>query len=403
MNRFAGFFMLAAAVVTSVGCGGGGGGGGGSTGPTIPGRTFGGPGNDYAWSVQQTTDGGYIFAGFTNSAGAGGYDAWVVKTDGSGNVTQEKTFGNSGHDFAFSIQQTSDGGYIVAGVDNEISGRLPDPGVWLPLDFSGELTLRKLNADLSLAWETKVGAVSSGGSGYPFSMGYSVQQTIDGGYIVAGATGNGVGGGQTLLLKTDGTGAVLWYVFLTGEIGTGVQQAVDNGYVVSTTGAGGNFLIKTGSGGALEWNRAIAGSGQALWNSRDGGFAVTGDSAASAGDVYVAKTDAGGMILWERTFGSSGGDIGYSIQQVSDNGYILTGAGSGGGLNHLFDVYLVKRNDAGDPLWERYIGGTGNDLGRSVRQTSDGGYILAGSTNSKGAGGVDAYLVKTDSAGIPQW
>ena len=405
MNRIAGFVILAAAaaVVVSVGCGGGSGGGGSSAGTSIPGRTFGGPGNDYAWSVLQTTDGGYIFAGFTNSAGAGGYDGWVIKTDASGNAILEKTFGTSGNDFTFSVQQTSDGGYIVAGVDNEISGSLPISGVWLPLDFSGELTLRKLNADLSLAWETKVGAVSSGGSGYPFSMGYAVQQTVDGEYIVSGATGTGVGGGQTLLLKANASGTVLWNAFLDGEIGTGVRQAADNGYVVSTTGAGGNILIKTGSSGAWEWNRALAGSGMALWNSSDGGFTVTGGSVASAGDVYVAKTDASGMILWERIFGSAGGDIGYSIQQVSDSGYIIAGAGSGGGFNHLFDVYLVKRNAAGDPLWDRYFGGTGDDLGRSVRQTSDGGYILAGSTNSAGAGGVDAYLVKTDSAGVPQW
>jgi len=404
MNRIAGFVMLAAAsVVASVGCGGGGGGEGSSSGPSIPGRTFGGPGNDYAWSVQQTADGGYIFAGFTNSAGAGGYDAWAVKTDASGNAIREKTFGTSGNDFAFSVQQTSDGGYIVAGVDNEISGRLPYPGTWIPLDFSGELTLRKLNADLSLAWETKVGAVSSGGSAYQYSMGYAVQQTVDGGYVVAGATGTGGGGGQTLLLKADATGAVLWYVFLFGEIGTGVRQATDNGYVVSTEGPLQNLLIKTNFGGAWEWNCALPGPGQAVWNSRDGGIVVTGEGPGNAGDVDVAKIDSGGTILWDRTFGSPGGDIGYSIQQASDNGYILAGAGSGGGANHLFDVYLVKLNATGNLLWERYFGGTGDDIGRSVRQTSDGGYILAGSTNSAGSGGVDAYLVKTDAVGAPQW
>ena len=200
MNRSVGLIVIAAvAVVTFAGCGGGG--GGGSVSPSIPGRTYGGAGNDYAWSVQQTSDGGYIFAGFTDSQGAGGYDAWVVKTDASGNVLREKTFGYSGHDYAFSIQQTSDGGYIVTGVDNEISGNLPNSAFWLPPDFSGELTLRKLNADLTLAWETVVGTVSSGGSSYPNSMGYAVQQTADGGYIVVGATGTSpAGGGQTLYL-----------------------------------------------------------------------------------------------------------------------------------------------------------------------------------------------------------
>jgi len=398
MKRMVVLIVIAAVTVaTFAGCGGGGG-GGGSASTSIPGKTFGGPGNDYAWSVQQTADSGYIFAGFTNSKGAGGYDAWVVKTDASGNVTQEKTFGNSGNDFAFSIQPSSDGGYIVAGVDNEISGGIPDSGVWLPLDFSGELTLRKLNADLSLAWETKVGAVS--GSGYPFSMGYAVLQTVDGGYIVTGATGTGGGGGQTLLLKTDATGAVLWYVLLSGEIGTGVRQTADTGYVISTSNAG---LIKTGSGGTWEWNQPLNGSAYTVWNSLGSDFVVTGISPGNAGDVYFAKITSGGIILLERAFGSPGGDIGYSIQQASDNGYILAGAGSGGGANHLFDVYLVKMDAAGNILWERFYGGTGNDVGRSVRKSSDGGYIVAGSITSMGAGGVDAYLMKTDAAGVPQW
>jgi hypothetical protein len=385
--------------IALIGCGGG---GGGETIPTtplsIPGKTYGSTGNDYAWSVQQTIDGGYIFAGSTNSSGAGGYDGWVVKTDASGNVAREKTFGTSGNDFAFSVQQTSDGGYIVAGVDNS-SNVLSPGGFFVPADFEGELSLRKLDANLSLTWETKMGAEDV----YPLSMGYAVQQTADGGYVVAGAAGYNPGGGYTLLLKTDASGEVLWSVLLDGELGTGVRQAADNGYVVSTVGTGGGLLIKTDPGGAWEWNCALAGSGQAVWNSSDGGFAVAGGSAANSGEVLVAKTDAGGTILWEWFSGSFGGDIGYSIQQVSDNGYIVVGAGSDGGANHGFDVYLVKLNGAGDLIWERYFGGTGDDVGRSVWQTSDGGYILAGFLTSAGAGGVDAYLVKTDEAGVPQW
>jgi hypothetical protein len=117
-------------------------------------------------------------------------------------------------------------------------------------------------------------------------MGYAVQQTADGGYIVTGATGTGGGGGQTLLLKTDATGAVLWYVLLSGEIGTGVRQAADTGYVISTSNAG---LIKTGSGGTWEWNQPLNGSAYTVWNSLGSDFVVTGISPGNAGDVYVAN------------------------------------------------------------------------------------------------------------------
>lgn len=400
-HRTSGLVMLPAIVLfTYIGCSGGGGGGGviPATPPTVPGKTYGGTGNDYAWAIQQTADGGYIFAGSTNSSGAGGYDGWVVKTDASGSVTREKTFGTSGHDFTFSVQQTSDGGYIVAGVDMT-SDLLSPGGTFVPVDFEGELTLRKLDADLTLTWETRMAA----GVVYPFSMGYAAQQTADGGYVVAGAAGYNLGGGQTLLLKTDAAGGVLWNVLLDGELGTGVRQAADGGYGVSTAGAATPALIKTDPGGAVAWNRALGGSGQAVWNSSDGGFAVAGGNGANPEDVLVTKTDAGGTILWEGAFGSAGGDVGYSLQQVADDGYIVAGAGSGGGSDHLFDVYLLKMNAAGSLVWSRYFGGTGNDVGRAVRQTSDGGYILAGSSTSMGAGGVDAYLVKTDAAGVPEW
>jgi len=403
--------ILLAAIVLFMYIGCGGGGGGGEAVPLPPlsvhGKTYGGTGDDYAWSAQQTIDGGYIFAGSTTSAGAGGYDAWVVKTDASGNVALKKTFGTSGNDFAFSVQQTTDGGYIVAGVNN--TSLVLYPGFFIPGDYEGELSLRKLDMSLNLTWETKMGPDDV----YPISMAYTVQQTADSGYVVAGSAGYNLGGGYPLLLKIDAAGGILWNVlFPDGGLGSGVRQVADGGYIVSTLGLLTPNLIKTGSGGALVWESTLGLEWEHLhsvpcmsvWNTSDGGFAVTGGIDANSGDVLVTKTAADGTIIWEHTFGSPGGDIGYSIQQVSDNGYIVVGGGgSGGGPNHLGDVYLLKLDGAGNLIWERYFGGYGDDIGRSVRQTSDGGYILAGSTTSAGAGGVDAYLIKTDAAGVPAW
>jgi hypothetical protein len=391
---------IALAALLAYACGGG---GGGSVSPQLPGRTFGGAGNDFVWSVEPTSDGGYVLAGFSDSAGAGGYDAWVVKIDSAGVVVGEKRFGTAGNDFAFSVRQTADGGFILAGVDNAIGGASPTSGIWLPLDSSGELTLRKLNGDLTPAWETRIGGVGSGGSSYSYSMGYAVSQTSDNGYVVAGATGTGGGGGGTLLLKTDAGGAFQWNEFLDGEIGTGVRQAPDGGYVVSTAGTGALLLIKTGSAGTVEWSTPLLGSAQAVWNAADGGFVAAGDNSANAGDFHLAKTTSTGAVLWERSFGSPGGDIAYSVQQTADLGYILAGAGSGAGNNHIFDFALVKTDSVGSVSWERFFGGLGNEVARSVRQTSDGGYIVAGTTTSAGAGGIDAYVVRTDSAGASRW
>lgn len=399
-HGFRGGLFLA---LTLAGCGGGGDGGGtpDDPPPVIAGRTYGGVGQDFAWSVLQVADGGFVFAGFTNSRGAGGYDAWVVRTNASGQVLQEQTYGGSGNDFAFSLRPTADGGYLLAGVDGEVSGWSPGSASGLPGDACGELTLRKLNADLSLAWERRVSALSDGVSGYPYALGYAVQPTLDGGCIVAGATGTGVGGGQTLLLKADASGAVSWHAFLAGELGTGVQEASDGGFWVSTLEGS---LIRTSSGGLASWTQALGGSALSVCRCGDGTVAVAGQATTNAGDIFVARVALPDGLVWSRTFGSPGGDAGYGIQQTPEGGFIVVGTGGSAALpGRRFDLSLCRLDAAGSTLWEVFFGGTGDEVGRCVGQTADGGYIAAGSTTSQGAGGIDAYLVRTSASGAALW
>ena len=208
-------------------------------------KTFGGSGADYAYSVQQTTDGGYILAGYTASFGAGSIDAWLIKTDADGNKVWDKTFGGSGDDIAYAVQQTSDGGYILAGY------------TWL------------------------LGA---------------------------------------------------WY------------------------------------------------------------------------DAWLIKTDANGNKVWDKTFGGRRSDFAYAVQQTSDGGYILAGWTAGSYFVGNPYAWLIKTDANGNKVWDRTFGGrayggSSQEIANSVQQTSDGGYILAGSTYSIGAGDGDAWLIKTDANG----
>ena len=252
-----------------------------------------------------------------------------------------------------------------------------------------------------------------GGTG--FELGTSVVQTNDGGYVVAGYTDSfGAGGFDVYLIKTDAAGDTLWtrtYGGANSDHGTSVVQANDGGYFVAgyteSFGAGEAdvYLIRTDAAGDTLWTRTFGGAesdyGHSLVQTDDGGCAIAGrtESFGSGGtDFYLIKTDASGDTLWTKTFGGTDRDSGFSVVQTADGGYVVAGLTESFGAGRA-DVYLIKTDASGDTLWSRTYGLTGSEWGFSVIQTNDGGYVVAGETASSGAGGSDVYLLKLDADG----
>jgi len=324
------------------------------------------------YCVEQTSDGGYVVTGdYHRYWEAGGEHhlvegACLIKTTANGTFEWLKVFNASHDDTGRSVRQTSDGGYIIAGTH---TGSERD--VWLiKTDSAG-----------NMEWNTTFG-------GEDDDFGYSVEQTTDGGYIVAGSTSSYGYGDNIWLIKTDSKGNKEWdRVFGRGgyQNGRSVQQTIDGGYII-----GGDWLVKTDSEGNEEWIKEI--EGEDVRQTTDGGYII----AKSSYDIQLTKTDPEGNEEWSRKLAGSG--RANSVRQTSNGGYIITGYGGGDGWVPC-SMVLIKTDSEGNKEWDRMFGGGGEDRGFSVRQTNDGGYILTGITNSYGGGGEDALLIKTDSDG----
>ena len=355
--------------------------------------TFGGSNIDIGHSVQQTTDNGFITVGYTRSYGeSSGRNIWLIKTDTFGNEEWNVTFGGDDDDVGESVQQTTDGGFIITGYTESYGSGLKDV-ILLKTDDSG-----------NEEWNVTFGGTYD-------EEGYAVIQTTDGGFLVAGVTTSFSSGGRDVwLIKTDNLGNEEWRSSLGGlssDGGRSVQQTTDGGYIITgwtfSFGPGymGNtWLVKTDGLGNEIWNSTFGGSdadrGYSVKQTTDGGFVITGyTSSFGAGldDMILIKTNGNGDETWNVTFGGGGRDYGHAVQQRKDGGYIIAGYtlsyGSGGD-----DVWVIKTDEFGNELYSDTYGGSSSDIAYEIQKTNDGGYIVTGHTLSYGAGVHDVWLIK---------
>ena len=358
-------------------------------------RTFGGPEIDVGTSVQQTSDGGYIVTGYTRSFAGAFEDVLTIKTDSQGNEQWSNTYGGSSWDNGYCVRGTRDGGYVMTGFTRSYGVGWED--VWLI----------KTDAHGAKEWDRSFGGPES-------DWGFWVEQTPDDGYIIAGFTRSyGAGQEDAWLVRADCDGNQLWSRVFGGpdaDHGLCVQCTSEGGYILAgrteSYGAGGSdaWLVKTDSDGNREWDRTFGGPGDdwicCVQQASDGGYVLTGSTQASDTDnvdLWLIKTDPDGNPQWDRTFGGLEWDEGSSVECTSDGGYVVVGWTSSYGAGDE-DAWLLKTDSRGIEMWNLTFGGPDWDRGRAVQQTLDDGYIIVGSTQSFGAGRVDAWLIKVDAS-----
>ncbi len=397
-------------------------------------RTLGGDGSEVPVAIQQTEDGGWFVAGYSSSAVSGNKsspkfsgtnmaDFWVVRMDRNGDKAWDRSFGGTNWNVGAYLALTSDGGCVIAGRSSS-----PPGGSKTSLNHGGsDYWVIRLTADGQTAWERSFGGTNDDNC-------TGLTRTADGGFVVSGSstsppdanggkTSERFGGADYWLVRLDGDGNKLWDKSYGG---TGydehphIQSTPDGGFIcagVSTSPANGTktsarlggmdvWVVRLDADGNQSWDKSFGGSSDELWTSdiaqtHDGGFIVAvpsvsppggnksapyyGSTFGLWGDMWVVRMDAAGNKLWDKSFGGTGEDLPYNIQPMADGGFLLAGVSNSGADGNKTstnyggsDLWLVRLDAAGEKLWEQVFGGIGSESGGAcVQQSMDGGCIVA--------------------------
>jgi hypothetical protein len=368
-------------------------------------QTYGGAGYDFPYALVAASDGGYAIAGVTNSFGAGGLDFWLVKTDAFGHMEWNKTFGGTGDEGASSMVATSDGGYAIAG--STFSYDTLDRDFWLvKTDASGNMEWNKTYGGTASDGLASMVATSDGGfamTGLTYSFGAHVGTGWGDIWLIKTDSAGNIEWNQT-------------YGGYYAEEAYSVVSTSDGGYaligitcnVPSLEHTPRKFLlVKTDAYGNMEWNQTYGESSydepRSLVATSDGGYAIVGYTYAfdGYGDFLLIKTAVSGNMEWNRTYGNPGSDLASELVETSGGGYAIAGYTT---FEHgVGDMWVIKTDLYGNVQWNQTYGGTAFEGASSLVETSDGGYAIAGVIAYPfDAGFDDFWLVKTDEFGVVQ-
>lgn len=363
--------------------------------PTYFSQVFGGNASDRATAVAETPDGGLLVLGNTLSYGAGNSDIFAARLNPDGNAAWFKTYGGAGTDEAYSVVGAGDGSFVIAGCTNSFGASGVDVLV-IKIDGSG-----------NVIWSNYYRLPQD-----DYSV--SLQEYTDGSFVLAGYS-NFVPerNFDAMLIKIDVSGSFEWgrvYGGIWNDFGSAVKVSGDGsllllGYGYSDEANGDINLMRIYGDGVLQWSKHYGGGGfdraYDMQFTSDNGIIICGHTQSfglSSGDAYFFKTDANGFVYWSKTLGGAGVDSAVSVRETSDGGFIAIGTTSsfGAGGN---DLCLMRLFGDGAFNWYGVIGGSSNDGGSYITQKSSGDFVLAGSTQSLGSGGDDAYVLTLRSSG----
>ncbi|WP_341215081.1 hypothetical protein [uncultured Wocania sp.] len=327
-------------------------------------KTFGGSDDDRGTDIIQTVDGGFAIFGFSQSAdgdvteNAGASDFWILKLDGSGNISWQKSFGFSGADDGISIIQTNDNGFLITGtLDVTASGGLGNSKSFAKKHAGGDYWAIKLNATGNKQWSKFYGGTFT-------DTPYDVIQTNDNGYILVGSSDS---------------------------------NDVD---ISNNKGSYDFWVIKISETGTLIWEKSFGGTeideARAITNSNDGNYIIVGDTRSNnldvsenqgAADLWVIKMSPFGNIIWEKTFGGTSFDVARSVSKTQDGGFLISGSsrssdGDVSNNNGQNDAWVLKIDADANLKWQKTIGGTAIDFAFDVIELNDKSIIGVGETNS---------------------
>lgn len=401
-------------------------------------RTYGGSQIDQAKAIIQTSDGGYLMVGRSNSAGGnrtnplGGADVWLVKTNANRNIQWQRSFGGSGTDIGYDVKATSDGGYIIAGTSNSVNG-----DVTAPLGGNDAFLLKVNSAGNKQWW------INLGGSADDEAR--SVWQNSDGSYSFAGnsrssgATLTNRGNSDALAGRVNATGALVWLRSYGGtqfDAATGIQQITQGDIVISGVTSSNNFDVSNRRGGSdawvlrlnntngnIVWSRVFGGTeddrAASLRQIAGGDIIVIGSSESNNRDVsqnrgqedfWAFRITNGGTLVWSTTYGGPQADDAFGMAITPDGGILMSGESMSASqqvpLNRGGDDFLtIKINSSGVFQWAITSGGNRDESAAAVAVTTDGGFVVAGYTESRNNGDVttnrgekDYWLVKYSSS-----